>query len=115
MSSPSVEFVSDSDYAGWVPLSILKKGNERADSLPIELKSQSKLLGQGAAQSAQSNDILHETLRYLWRHLKRNESVILEAIPSMSERSKKVLFRNSAAHYADCLYKCKFIFLIYVD
>lgn len=111
LSSPSVEHVSNSDCAGWVPLHILEKGTERADPLPIELISQSKLLGQGATQGAQSKNILHETIRCFWRHIKSKESVIAEAMPAMSERSKKVLFRSSAIHYADYLYDCKFIVL----
>ncbi|RSL96225.1 hypothetical protein CDV31_013565 [Fusarium ambrosium] len=89
---------------GWVPLRILRKGKQEADPLPIELLSPARLMQAGVSDPGPSENTLQETLRCLWKTIKNNSTLITDIVPGMSEASKKVLFHQSAARYADVIY-----------
>ncbi|EEU40060.1 uncharacterized protein NECHADRAFT_75962 [Fusarium vanettenii 77-13-4] len=91
------------DY-GWVPLRVLQRGEQRAKPLPIELLTPTRLMQAGVSDPGPSENTLQETLRCLWRTIKSNRSIITEIVPGMSEASKKVLFHEFAARYADIIY-----------
>ncbi|RKK84664.1 hypothetical protein BFJ69_g1940 [Fusarium oxysporum] len=98
----------DTHLRGWVPLRILKKGAIRVEDLPIELPAEVRNLGQSAArpQSDNSANVLHKTLRCLWRKIISEQALIKEVIPGMNEQSQSVLFNNTTSAYADVVYKC---------
>ncbi|KAH6893295.1 hypothetical protein B0T10DRAFT_592254 [Thelonectria olida] len=91
---------------GWVPCTILNKGNQRVDPLPIELMSQTQPPVHDASLTNPSENTLQETLRCLWQTIINEQSLITEAIPGMSDTAKNILFHSSAASYADAVYNC---------
>ncbi|KLO91937.1 Uncharacterized protein LW93_14834 [Fusarium fujikuroi] len=94
---------------GWVTLTVLHKGVQRVDPLPIELP-QVRNVGQGQTGTSQNasppQDVLHATLRDLWQSIKRDESTLNEALSGMSETSKNIFFHDRAAKYGDAVNKC---------
>ncbi|RSL54701.1 hypothetical protein CEP54_009718 [Fusarium duplospermum] len=89
---------------GWVPLRVLQRGEQRVKPLPIELLSPTRLMQAGVSDPGPSENTLQETLRCLWRTIKSNSSLITDIVPGTSEASKRVLFHESAARYADVIY-----------
>ncbi|KAF5696671.1 hypothetical protein FGLOB1_13320, partial [Fusarium globosum] len=94
---------------GWVILDVLFRGVQRVDPLPIELP-QVRNVGQGQVRTSQNasppQDVLHAALRDLWQSIKGNENALNQALPNMSENSKKIFFHSRASGYGDTVNKC---------
>ncbi|KAI8719414.1 hypothetical protein NCS52_00722100 [Fusarium sp. LHS14.1] len=90
---------------GWVPLSVLKRGVQRVDPLPIEFPSTARPINIMQSQSTSSN-VLQETLRRFWSAIQNQQSAIEGSIPGLTAKAKSLLFHRSAAAYGDVVYRC---------
>ncbi|KAJ4134789.1 hypothetical protein NW768_004392 [Fusarium equiseti] len=92
---------------GWVFLSVITKGVQRVDPLPIELPRSSNV-GQAPVSQANSQpqDTLHAALRGLWVGVKQDEANITQALLGMSEMSKSIFFHRRSGEYADQVNRC---------